>query len=331
MFDWGLNFNWFDDDNDWIPILSGGLLAITRRYWHWSGEYDKGMLQWGGENIEQSIRIWLCGGEIVVARDSRVSHVFRPSFPYKIDHTQVNINKVRLVEVWFDQYKDFYYKADPFAVTLKERKGDISERLELQKKLHCKPFQYFVDRFRSVFDTRNMLPKTHFAIKDESTGKCVEAFKNGSFKLSDCTSAIGRNHKANFRFTSLPPPGSTDPGMLGTIANLRFNTMCFDANGSRYEKKGLNIVLFQCEKDNLNQSNWEIKDGGLKWGSNCVYSDESDGQLKFGECSEVENGFLGKRFFGHTKHRFVVADLVQTVVSTSNVKSEDSEEEQSNS
>ncbi|KAF4744541.1 hypothetical protein FOZ62_015553, partial [Perkinsus olseni] len=66
---------------------------------------------------EQSIRVWLCGGEIYVARDSRVAHVFRPSFPYKIDNTQVYYNKIRTVEVWFDDYKDYFYAADPYAST----------------------------------------------------------------------------------------------------------------------------------------------------------------------------------------------------------------------
>eukprot|EP00434_Breviolum_minutum_P019780 symbB.v1.2.017454.t1/scaffold1364.1/size123310/6 len=77
MFDWTLAFNWFEDGSDLVPCMSGGLFAISNRWWHESGEYDYGMNMWGAENIEQSIRVWLCGGEIYVARDSRVAHVFR--------------------------------------------------------------------------------------------------------------------------------------------------------------------------------------------------------------------------------------------------------------
>ncbi|CAE7763252.1 GALNT11 [Symbiodinium sp. KB8] len=56
MFDWKLHFKWFDDGNDLVPCMSGGLFGITKQWWHESGEYDYGMNMWGGENIEQSIR-----------------------------------------------------------------------------------------------------------------------------------------------------------------------------------------------------------------------------------------------------------------------------------
>ncbi|CAJ1415017.1 unnamed protein product [Effrenium voratum] len=62
-----------------------------------------------------ALRIWLCGGEIYVARDSRVAHVFRRHFPYALNNSEVYINKVRTVETWFDEYKRFYYAADPGA------------------------------------------------------------------------------------------------------------------------------------------------------------------------------------------------------------------------
>lgn len=37
--------------------MSGGLLAIDRKYFHTMGEYDAGMEIWGVENIEMSIRV----------------------------------------------------------------------------------------------------------------------------------------------------------------------------------------------------------------------------------------------------------------------------------
>ncbi|CAE8585596.1 unnamed protein product [Polarella glacialis] len=129
MFDWTLFFQWFDDRNDLVPCMSGGLFGITRQWWHESGEYDYGMSMWGAENIEQSIRIWLCGGEIIVARDSRIAHVFRSKFPYTINNTEIYINKVRTVETWFDEYKEMVYQADPGALRVVPFMGNISDRL----------------------------------------------------------------------------------------------------------------------------------------------------------------------------------------------------------
>ncbi|CAE8648408.1 unnamed protein product, partial [Polarella glacialis] len=121
--------------------------------------YDYGMSMWGAENIEQSIRIWLCGGEIIVARDSRIAHVFRSKFPYTINNTEIYINKVRTVETWFDEYKEMVYQADPGALRVVPFMGNISDRLALKEKLQCKPFKWYVEKFRSVFESKNMLPK----------------------------------------------------------------------------------------------------------------------------------------------------------------------------
>lgn len=53
MFDWDMSFHWFNNDDDWVPCMSGGLLAMSKRWWHESGELDTGMFVWGAENIEQ--------------------------------------------------------------------------------------------------------------------------------------------------------------------------------------------------------------------------------------------------------------------------------------
>ncbi|KAF4662075.1 hypothetical protein FOL47_006405 [Perkinsus chesapeaki] len=158
MFDWGLQFSWFEDHNDEVPVMSGGLYAITKKWWHESGEYDYDMLLYGAENIEQSVRVWMCGGEIVVARDSRVAHLFRPKFPYKVNDTTVYVNKIRTVEVWFDEWKDRYYQTDEHAYKVLNGMGDVTKRKALRQELQCKSFNWFMNRFEDVFKSRGLLP-----------------------------------------------------------------------------------------------------------------------------------------------------------------------------
>uniref|UniRef100_A0A915AX99 Glycosyltransferase 2-like domain-containing protein n=2 Tax=Parascaris univalens TaxID=6257 RepID=A0A915AX99_PARUN len=157
-FDWGLNFVWkyfkweyFDIPENNIkpfksPIMSGGLLAIERKFFHEMGEYDTSMEIWGAENIEMSVRMWLCGGSILVVPCSRVGHVFRVRRPYKgkPDMADENLfNSLRTVKVWFDEYEKYFYKARPNAIGINA--GDLSERFELKRRLRCKPFSWYIN------------------------------------------------------------------------------------------------------------------------------------------------------------------------------------------
>lgn len=46
--------------------------------------------------------------------------------------------------MWFDpKYKEFFYTREPLARYLNV--GDISEQLELKKRLKCKSFQWYMD------------------------------------------------------------------------------------------------------------------------------------------------------------------------------------------
>ncbi|CAE8609452.1 unnamed protein product [Polarella glacialis] len=278
MFDWSLHFRWFDNNDDLVPCMSGGLFGITRQWWHESGEYDYGMNAWGAENIEQSIRIWLCGGEIYVARDSRVAHVFRSKFPYSINNTEVYINKIRTVEAWFDDFKNQYYQADPAAKTLLPLVGDISERLALKTQMQCKPFSWYIEKFKDVFVSKNMLPPQMFLIRDASTQLCVAASAEESLAESSCD-----EESKSQRWTVLMDHQHQGIKHMGS-------SKCLNEAGSQ-------VTLQMCVPEAVGQG-WALRNGYVRRGSSCLEGKDT-GELDIKSCG----GFLQRtgpfEYFGH--------------------------------
>uniref|UniRef100_A0A182WWC0 Polypeptide N-acetylgalactosaminyltransferase n=1 Tax=Anopheles quadriannulatus TaxID=34691 RepID=A0A182WWC0_ANOQN len=93
-FDWNLSFQWrprydrlqapqenllepFD-----TPVMAGGLFCIEKAFFAQLGWYDPGLQVYGGENMELSFKVWMCGGAIRTVPCSHVAHIQKRNHPY---------------------------------------------------------------------------------------------------------------------------------------------------------------------------------------------------------------------------------------------------------
>uniref|UniRef100_A0A1A9ZP58 Polypeptide N-acetylgalactosaminyltransferase n=1 Tax=Glossina pallidipes TaxID=7398 RepID=A0A1A9ZP58_GLOPL len=169
------------------PTHAGGLFAINREYFLELGAYDPGLLVWGGENFELSFKIWQCGGSIEWVPCSHVGHVYRGFMPYnfgklaeKKKGSLITINYKRVIETWFDDiHKEYFYTREPLARYLDM--GNISQQLNLKKRLNCKSFQWYMDNIAyDVYDKFPSLPANlHWGeLRAVATDTCLDSMGN---------------------------------------------------------------------------------------------------------------------------------------------------------
>lgn len=277
-FNWHLNFRWYAVPKRELnrrgadrsmpiqtPTIAGGLFAIDKQFFYDIGSYDEGMQVWGGENLEISFRVWMCGGSLEIHPCSRVGHVFRKQTPYTFPGGTAKVihhNAARTAEVWMDEYKAFFYKMVPAARNVEA--GDVTERKKLRETLQCKSFKWYLENIYPEAP----LPadfKSLGAIVNRFTEKCIDTNgkKDGqSPGLQGCHGSGGNQtfqfadrHKLHIRvlvnrFERSPLLVNTQAWSLTGKGEIRSDDLCL-SSGHVYQI-GSELKLERCSVSKIN-------------------------------------------------------------------------------
>ncbi len=84
-----------------VPMLAGACIVIRRDLFETVGGFDTGLLRWGSEDAELSLRLWMAGYELRIVPEVVIAHLFRERHPYAIDWAGILHNQLRLAFLHF--------------------------------------------------------------------------------------------------------------------------------------------------------------------------------------------------------------------------------------
>ncbi|KAK6166950.1 hypothetical protein SNE40_023544 [Patella caerulea] len=191
------------------PTMPGGIFSIDKEYFTTLGTYDPGLETWGGENLELSFKIWMCGGTLEMIPCSRVAHIFRTASPYSWPNGSVTSwrNVVRVAKVWMDEYQNFFF--DFYKVKLNT--GDLSSRQKLRNNLNCKNFSWYAETILKHYMYIPTDALTVGEIRAYNLDGCLDSCdRHGILKLYQCH---GNGGNQNWYYT--------ESGLVRTEVRLR--------------------------------------------------------------------------------------------------------------
>uniref|UniRef100_A0A4W5JWP7 Polypeptide N-acetylgalactosaminyltransferase n=1 Tax=Hucho hucho TaxID=62062 RepID=A0A4W5JWP7_9TELE len=222
------------------PAMAGGLFAIERDFFFELGLYDPGLQIWGGENFEISYKIWQCGGQLLFVPCSRVGHIYRLQGwqgnppPAHVGSSPTLKNYVRVVEVWWDDYKDYFYASRPETLTLAY--GDISQLKKFREEHRCKSFKWFMEEIAYDIPMNYPLPPKNVEwgeVRGYETSYCIDSMghtNGGNVEIGPCHRMGGnqlfRINEANqlMQYDQCLTKGPDGSAVIVTHCNMNENT-----------------------------------------------------------------------------------------------------------
>ena len=260
------------------PTMIGCAHAVEKKYFFESGSYDESMEIWGGENIEHSFRLWMCGGRVEVLPCSKIGHVFKPNLPYSFGEKSemvIQRNMIRVAEVWMDEYKKYYYATQDRLTPIDI--PSLMERKKLREKLKCKSFDWYM---------KNIIPEMPVPPDDarwfgkimrfSNFNYCImKDFENQTLKVVLCEPQVWKDiafiitDKGQFKFNDLCIGVSDNSFNVGMKCDSTVSTWLFDSQAHliritntelclQYKPDTSRVVLAKCWKEDHNQQ-WHFE------------------------------------------------------------------------
>ena len=88
-----------------VPLAGGCFQAFHRAFFYEIGGYDPGMTNFGSEDLEMCLRVWLLGYQVKIVPQVEISHRFRRTAPFEFGWIDISYNFLRLVYAHFNEQR----------------------------------------------------------------------------------------------------------------------------------------------------------------------------------------------------------------------------------
>ncbi|PIK49680.1 putative polypeptide N-acetylgalactosaminyltransferase 1 [Apostichopus japonicus] len=243
VFDWSLGVTWQNklthghDPTNPIPspVMADAVFAINREYFLKLDGYDSFYTTEDTADLDLSFKIWMCGGSIELLPCSHVGHLHRHSLPFQLAGRGEINDKKRLAEIWFGEYKNFFYTIFPNAK--KESPGDLIDEEALVQKLNCKTIYWYWETVypESIWPVNG---ERYGELHHKETDKCLDiAVEENDHLIQSAVASV----------IVCDGAGTSQIWMLTSIGEIRNNFLCLESFD------GKSVTASKCHQQKSNE------------------------------------------------------------------------------